>query len=86
MSGAIEILALAVLIIFGLAGFIAVFFTTFGTLIILIGTIPYALLTKFSIITLKTLFILFLIYVFGEILEYVFIIPGARSSARQMPR
>ena len=74
-----EILALALLVIFSLTGFIALFFTTFGTLIIFIGSILYALLTGFSAIGVKTLFILFTLYVCGEVLEYVLIIFGAKK-------
>lgn len=74
-----EILALAILILFSLIGFAAIFFTTFGTLIILIGSILYALLTGFSIISLKTLVILLTLYLCGEVLEYVFVIIGSKK-------
>ncbi len=74
-----EIVALAILIIFSLVGFAAIFFTTFGTLIILIGSLSYALLTKFSIINLKGLLILLALYILGEIVEYVSIVVGAKK-------
>jgi uncharacterized protein YqgC (DUF456 family) len=74
-----EILALALLIIFSLIGFAAIFFTTFGTFIILIGSVIYALLTGLGIISLKTLLILLTFYLCGEVLEYVFIILGAKK-------
>ncbi|UCB56448.1 MAG: DUF456 domain-containing protein [Candidatus Omnitrophota bacterium] len=74
-----EALALAILIIFSLAGLAAIFFTTFGTLIILIGSLLYALLTNFSIISVKTLIILTIFYLCGEVLEYFFIIIGAKK-------
>jgi len=74
-----EVLALVVLIIFSLIGFAAIFFTTFGTLIILIGTALYAFLTGFSIVGLQTLLILLTLYLCGEVLEYVFIILGAKK-------
>ncbi|MEA3489400.1 MAG: DUF456 domain-containing protein [Candidatus Omnitrophota bacterium] len=74
-----NILALSVLLIFTLAGIIAIFFTTFGTLLILVGTILYALMTGFSVITLKVLVILCALYLFGEVLEYVFIVLGAKN-------
>jgi len=80
-----EIVALVILIIFSLIGFAAVFFTTFGTLIILIGSVLYALLTGFSIISLKVLLILLTLYLCGEVLEYVFIIIGAKKLGASNP-
>ncbi|MFQ5952694.1 MAG: DUF456 family protein, partial [Candidatus Omnitrophota bacterium] len=74
-----EILALAILAVFSLSGFVAIFFTTFGTLIILIGTVLYALITGFTAITLKTLLILFTLYLIGEVMEYILIITGAKK-------
>lgn len=74
-----EILALTILIIFSLIGFAAIFFTTFGTLIILIGAVLYAFLTGFTIIGLKGLLVLLTLYLGGEVLEYVFIILGAKK-------
>ena len=57
-----EIFALIVLVIFSIAGVVAIFFTTFGTLIVLIGAVLYAFLTGFSIITLKILLVLMLLF------------------------
>jgi len=74
-----EILALILLMLFGLIGFAAIFFTTFGTLLILIGSILYALLTNFSIISIKTLLVILTLYLCGEVLEYVFVIMGAKK-------
>ena len=74
-----EVVALVLLILFSLVGFAAIFFTTFGTLIILIGSILYALLTGFYLITLKTLLILLTLYFCGEVLEYALIIVGAKK-------
>ena len=74
-----QILALVIVIIFSLAGLAAVFFTTFGTLIILIGAVTYALLTGFSVITVKTLIILAVLYFIGESFEYIFIILGVKK-------
>lgn len=74
-----EAFALTILTIFSLAGFTAIFFTTFGTLIILIGAILHALLTNFSIITVKTLLILLVLYLCGEALEYIAVIVGAKK-------
>ena len=74
-----EGLALAILIIFSLIGFAAIFFTTFGTLIVLIGSVIYALMTDFSILTVRTLLVLLTLYLCGEVLEYVFIIIGGKK-------
>ena len=74
-----EIFALIILVVFGLVGLGAIFFTTFGTLIILIGAILYALLTGFSILSIKTLIILLLLYLTGEVFEYLFVIIGAKK-------
>ncbi|MFH1867491.1 MAG: DUF456 domain-containing protein [Candidatus Omnitrophota bacterium] len=74
-----EILGLSILIIFSIVGFAAIFFTTFGTLIILIGAILHAMLTDFSTIGLSALLILLILYLCGEVLEYFFIIAGAKK-------
>ena len=74
-----QIFALVILILFALVGFVAIFFTTFGTLIIFIGSILYAFLTKLSVLNIKTLLILLALYLLGEALEYVFIIVGAKK-------
>jgi len=72
-------MALAILVIFGLIGFAAIFFTTFGTLIILIGAIFYSFLTDFLILDIRALIILLTLYLCGEVLEYVFIIIGSKK-------
>ena len=74
-----EVLALTILILSGIIGLIAIFFTTFGTLIILIGALAYAFMTNFSVLTLKQLIIIFILYLVGEVLEYLFIIMGAKK-------
>jgi uncharacterized protein YqgC (DUF456 family) len=74
-----ELLALIILIISILTGIVAIFFTTFGTLIIMIGSLIYAALTNFDILTVKHLILLFTFYLCGEVLEYVFIIIGAKK-------
>ena len=74
-----ELLALGILVISVIAGFVAIFFTTFGTLIIMIGSLLYAALTNFVILTVRSLVFLFILYLFGEVLEYVFIIFGAKK-------
>ncbi|UCD15804.1 MAG: DUF456 domain-containing protein [Candidatus Omnitrophota bacterium] len=74
-----EVLALVILGISVLAGFISIFFTTFGTLIIFIGSLVYAALTGFAVINLKTIVVLFAFYLCGEVLEYICIIAGAKK-------
>ena len=74
-----EIPALALLIVISLIGFVAIFFTTFGTFIILIGAVLYAVLTEFSVLNIKILLVLATLYFIGEVLEYVFIIVGAKK-------
>lgn len=74
-----EGLALAILIILSLIGFVTIFFTTFGTFIIFIGSLLYAILTDFSIISIKTIVLLFVLYLCGEVLEYIFIIIGGKK-------
>ncbi len=79
MSYIIDTLALIILLLFSLIGFAAIFFTTFGTFIIMLGTLIYAFLTKFTIITIKDLVILLVLYFFGEACEYIFIIIGGKK-------
>ncbi|MBL7198138.1 MAG: DUF456 domain-containing protein [Candidatus Omnitrophica bacterium] len=74
-----ESLALIILVICSILGFGAIFFTTFGTLIILIGSFLYAALTNFSILNVQALLILVVLYLFGEVLEYIFIVAGAKK-------
>ncbi|MBL7158460.1 MAG: DUF456 domain-containing protein [Candidatus Omnitrophica bacterium] len=74
-----EIVAIGVLVLFSLVGFAAIFFTTFGTLIILIGSVLYAAMTDFLAVNLHTLILLLILYIIGEILEYVFVILGAKK-------
>ena len=73
-----DVFALIVLLLFGVAGFLAIFFTTFGTLLILIGAFIYAVLTGFSIITVRTFVIIILLYFCGELMEYICLIVGAK--------
>ncbi|MBN1871744.1 MAG: DUF456 domain-containing protein [Candidatus Omnitrophica bacterium] len=74
-----EIFAFILLVLFSLAGFAAIFFTTFGTLLIFIGAVLYSILTDFTTLTLRTLAVLFVIYLIGESLEYVFVILGVKK-------
>jgi len=74
-----EIIALSLLILFSLVGFAAIFFTTFGTLIILVGAVLYALMTSFSLVGIEALILILTLYLVGEVLEYVFVILGAKK-------
>jgi len=80
-----EVFALILLIAFFAIGFVALFFTTFGTFIILLGAIFHAALTSFSVISLKALIVLLILYLFGEVLEYLFIILGAKKFGASNP-
>jgi len=73
-----EIAALIILILCCVTGFLAIFFTTFGTLIIFSSSVLYAFMTGFSIITVRTLIVLFLLYMTGEAFEYLMVIFGAK--------
>ena len=79
MSYLIDILAVIILILFSLVGFVAIFFTTFGTLIIMIGALIYAAMTGFDVLTIKYLIILLTLYFCGEVSEYLFIIIGGKK-------
>ena len=74
-----EVAALSLLIIFSVLGFAAIFFTTFGTLLIFAGTLLYAFMTGFEPINFQALMVLLILYLSGEALEYVFIIAGAKK-------
>ena len=74
-----EIVGLFILALFGLIGFAAIFFTTFGTLIIFIGAILYALMTGLSVLGIEALIILLILYLCGEVIEYLFVIVGAKK-------
>lgn len=74
-----EIAALIILIIFSLAGFAGIFFTPVGTFIILAGSIIYAILTGFDIITVRCLIILLLLCICGEALEYAAVIIATKK-------
>lgn len=76
---AMEVAAIIILMLFSLIGFLAIFFTTFGTLIILLGSILYASLTNFTILDFKILAILLTLYLCGEVLEYLCIIVGSKK-------
>lgn len=75
----IDIIALIILSLFGLVGFIFIFFSNFGTLIIFLGSIVYAIMTRFAVIGVQTLIILCICYIIGEAIEYLGVILGAKK-------
>jgi len=74
-----ELLGTIIFITFLSAGFVSLGFSLPGTLIILIEAFIYGLLTNFSGITIKTLVLLVILYLTGEMLEYILVIVGARK-------
>ena len=74
-----EIFPFTLLVLLSIVGFVAIFFTTFGTLIIFLGAALFALWTKFSIISIGTLVFLLILYLIGEALEYLLVIMGAKK-------
>ena len=74
-----EWVALVILVLCSGIGFLAIFFTTVGTLIILLGACLAAALTGFEIIPLSTILGLAILYVIGEAAEYLFTILGVKQ-------
>jgi uncharacterized protein YqgC (DUF456 family) len=73
-----EIFAFILWILFSLLGFVAIFFTPFGTLTILIGSGVYAIMTQFAVISGATFLCLLVIYALGEIWEYLAVALGTK--------
>lgn len=73
-----EVLALLILGLFSFIGFIAIFFTTFGTFIMFVGMVIFAAMTDFAVITPGWLAVLFALYVFGELMEFLMTVLGAK--------
>jgi len=80
-----EWMALGVLVLACLIGFVAIFFTTTGTLIILCGAVLYAWMTQFMVLTPGALVLLLVLYLAGEVLEYVLAFMGARRFGASRP-
>lgn len=74
-----EIVALILLVLFSIIGFGAIFFTTFGTLIIFLGAVLFAFLTEFSLLTIPSLILLLILYLIGEVFEYFSVIIGMKK-------
>ncbi len=73
-----EIAGIFILALFSIIGFAAIFFTTFGTLIILLGGILYAIMTGLLALGIEELILLLILYLCGEVVEYLFVIIGAK--------
>ncbi len=74
-----QIAALLLLALFYLGGFAAIFFTSIGTLLILIGALLYAFMTRFEVLTIMSLILLLGLYLLGELVEFFLGFLGARS-------
>ncbi|MBD3271238.1 MAG: DUF456 family protein [Elusimicrobia bacterium] len=74
-----EIAAFILLTFTSLAGFALIFFTNFGTTVIMVGCIIFAIMTGFEIIPIPYLLVLIILYLFGELIEYICIIIGAKK-------
>lgn len=75
-----NLLITALFLIFSFLSFVFIFLGGFGTFLILLFSFIYALLTGFKIITPEVLLSLGLIYLTGELFDYIFIILGAKIS------
>ena len=73
-----DITALILLGIFTVAGLAAIFFTSIGTLIILIGAVIYALMTGLAVLEVKHLILLSVLYLCGEAAEFLLSVWGAK--------
>lgn len=76
MSEILPYLVLVTLIGFG---FFAIFLNFFGTFIILLGAFLFAWMTAFTIITLPLLIILLVLYIVGELFDYLMVMLGAKT-------
>jgi len=75
----LEAFALILLALCVVLGFSLIFFTTFGTLVILAGACFFALATDFLILRFSDIIIILSLYLLGEISEYVFVMIGAKK-------
>ena len=74
-----EILAFVILAIFSVAGFFLIFLNLFGTLMIMAGALIFSWMTGFSVISISVLGLLAILYLLGEILDFIFTILGAKK-------
>jgi uncharacterized protein YqgC (DUF456 family) len=71
--------AYVLLILFCAAGFLAIIFTGFGTLLIFLGAVLFAVMTHFAILNFWILGVLLLFFICGEVLDYVAVAAGAKK-------
>jgi len=71
--------SLVIVTIFLVAGLVATIFSLFGTLIIFLDGLIFALITDFKIITVPQLILLGVLYISGELLEYILAYFGSRK-------
>lgn len=69
-----ELAALVVFIIFSIFAFILIALTNNGTSLIFVGALIYAFMTSFELINVPLLIILFILFVLGEIIEFISVI------------
>ena len=74
-----EAIAISLLVLCVVLGFALIFFTTFGTLVILVGACFFALVTDFLILRFSDLIIILALYLLGEVFEYLFVMVGAKK-------
>lgn len=74
-----EFAAFILLIALSLIGLGAIFFTTFGTFIIMAGAVAFGWMTEFQILDPQTLVLIFILYLFGEFFEYLAVIFGVKK-------
>jgi len=70
-----ELVALVVYFVFIITGLFAIFFTTIGT----IGVLIFALMTGFNVITFQDTILIFFLYILGEVVEYFSIVVGTKA-------
>jgi hypothetical protein len=75
----INTLAVTILAITLITGFIAIFFTSIGTLIILIGAVAFAWMTDFAHLSWQTLLVLLGVYLAGELIEFISSYIGSKT-------
>ena len=75
----IEAAGAVLFVLFSLAGLVAVFFTSIGTLMIFAGILLYAFSTGLVIIDLKSLAAILVLYLIGEGIELLFTVMGVKK-------
>jgi uncharacterized protein len=79
LSFEVETFAIVLLILVLCGAFLLELFGLFGTLVVFIASLLYALLTQFQLITPSVLATLLVLYLLGEVLEYGLVMVGAKA-------